>query len=170
MHCQVLSTWPPACHLKIIWEDIWKKKMANFKWVLFTTDLGNLIGNTKCGNFRIFLSLRFYQKLILVILKPKNCHFDHLSISHFWILDIFDIFKCEIPKISKFKAFKIVKTVTFDLLPKLISHKIIVVGKLINCHNVKYPYSKFPIRLPRSVNSDGFVNSYSLKIGTQKQF
>ena len=43
-------------------------------------------------------------------------------------------------------------------------------GKLINCHNVKYPYSKFPNRLPRSVLSDGFVNSYSLKIGTQNQF
>ena len=34
------------------------------------TDLGSLIGNTQCGNFRIFLPIRFYVKSILVILKP----------------------------------------------------------------------------------------------------
>ena len=35
------------------------------------TDLGSLIGNTQCGNFRIFPLLRFYVKSILVILKPQ---------------------------------------------------------------------------------------------------
>ena len=39
---------------------------------IHTTDLGSLIGNTQCGNFRIFLPLRFYVKLILVILKPQK--------------------------------------------------------------------------------------------------
>ena len=34
------------------------------------TDLGSLIGNTQCGNFRIFLTLRFTVKSIVVILKP----------------------------------------------------------------------------------------------------
>ena len=34
-----------------------------------STDLGSLIGNTQCENIRI--------------LKPKNCHFDHLSTSEF---------------------------------------------------------------------------------------
>ena len=47
------------------------------------TDLGSLIGNTQSGNFRNFLPLRFYVKSILVILKPKNCHCDHLSSSEF---------------------------------------------------------------------------------------
>ena len=37
-----------------------------------STDLGILIGNTQCGNLRIFLPLRFYVKLILVILKPPK--------------------------------------------------------------------------------------------------
>ena len=37
------------------------------------TELGSLIGNTQCGNFRIFLPLRFYVKSILVILKLQTC-------------------------------------------------------------------------------------------------
>ena len=36
------------------------------------TDLGSLYGKTQCGNFRIFLPLRFYVKSILVILKPPK--------------------------------------------------------------------------------------------------
>ena len=32
------------------------------------------------------------------------------------VLRTFEFFKCEIPKKSKFKAFKIVKTAVFDLL------------------------------------------------------
>ena len=38
-------------------------------WILYIklTDLGSLIGNTQCGNLRIFLTLTFYMKLILVI-------------------------------------------------------------------------------------------------------
>ena len=39
------------------------------------TDLGSLIGNTQCGNFRIFMPLRFYVKSILVILKPQKLPF-----------------------------------------------------------------------------------------------
>ena len=34
-----------------------------------TTDLGSLIGNTQCGNFRIFLPLRFSVESVLVILN-----------------------------------------------------------------------------------------------------
>ena len=39
------------------------------------TDLGSLIGNIHCGNFSIFLPLRFYVKSILVILKPQKLPF-----------------------------------------------------------------------------------------------
>ena len=39
------------------------------------TDLGILIGKSQCGNFRIFLPLRFYVKSILVILKPQKLPF-----------------------------------------------------------------------------------------------
>ena len=48
-----------------------------------STDLDSLIGITQCENFRIFFPLRFYVKSILVVLKPKNCHFDHFSMSEF---------------------------------------------------------------------------------------
>ena len=47
------------------------------------TDLGILIGKSQCGNFRIFLPLKLYVKSIWVILRPQNCHFDHLSSSEF---------------------------------------------------------------------------------------
>ena len=36
---------------------------------------GIFIGNTQCGNFRIFLPLKFYEKSILVILKPLKLPF-----------------------------------------------------------------------------------------------
>ena len=39
------------------------------------TDLGSIIGNTQCGNFRFFLPHRFYVKSILVILKPTKLTF-----------------------------------------------------------------------------------------------
>ena len=39
------------------------------------TDLGSLIGNSQFGNFRIFSLLRFYMKLILIILKPLKLPF-----------------------------------------------------------------------------------------------
>ena len=58
------------------------------------TDLGSLIGKTQCGNFRNFLPLRFYVKSNLVMLKPKKLPF--WPFDQLWILNNFDIFKCEI--------------------------------------------------------------------------
>jgi len=48
----------------------------------------------------------------------KNCHhFDHFKkLLILTFLEIFDIFKCEVLKESKFKAYKIVKMAFFDLL------------------------------------------------------
>ena len=40
-----------------------------------STDLGNLIENTQCGNLRIFLPVRFYVKTISVLLKPQKLPF-----------------------------------------------------------------------------------------------
>ena len=56
--------------------------------ILYSTDLGSLIGNTLCGNF-----LGFVCHSILVILKPQNCHFDHISSSEFWIFTNFEHFQ-----------------------------------------------------------------------------
>ena len=86
--------------------------------IVVITDLGSLIGNTQCGNFKIFLPLRFCVKSLLVILKPTNCHFIFTiwATLNFKFLRTFDIFKCEIFQNSKFKASQIVKMIVFDLL------------------------------------------------------
>ena len=47
----------------------------NFVGRLRSTDLGSLIGNTRCGNCRIFLTHRFYVKSILVILRHQKLPF-----------------------------------------------------------------------------------------------
>ena len=71
--------------------------------------LGSLIVNTQCKNFKIFHPLRFYVKSILVILKPqKTAVSANCAALNFEFLETFDIFKCEIPKKSKFKASKVV--------------------------------------------------------------
>ena len=59
-----------------------------------------------------------------VEIKQFSCHSDFtwnqfcllLPVMNFEVLEIFDIFKSDIPKISKFKAFKMVKLAVFDLL------------------------------------------------------
>ena len=65
-----------------------------------TTDLGSLIGNTQCGNFRIFLLLRNYVHRINFghFEAPKTAVLTILAALNFEFLDIFDIFNCEIPK------------------------------------------------------------------------
>ena len=118
------------------------------------TDPGSLIRNTQCGNFRIFLLLRFYVKSISVILKPLNCHFDHLSCCEFCILGNFWHFHVwNVSKNQESKLQKLLKRqfLTFWNHPKLISRKIRVAEKLLNFHNVEYPQPKVPIRMPRSV-------------------
>ena len=87
------------------------------------------------------------------------CHFEahNTTILSIWAalnyecLDIFVIFKCKIPKKSKFKAN--VKMAVFDPWnqPKLLSHKIKMAAKWL-ISTLEYQHSKFPIRLPRSVD------------------
>ena len=90
-------------------EHIFKYKIG--------TDQGSLIGNTQHGNFRIFLPVIFYMRSILVIQKPQKLPFwPCWAALNFAFLDIFDSFKCEIPKKSNFKAFKLVKMTVFDPL------------------------------------------------------
>ena len=94
------------------------------------TDLGSLIGNTQCGNFRILLPLRIYVKSILVTLK--HCKTALLTIwaaLNFQFLQTFDIFKCE-------NWFHIESEWQENCY----------IFTLRNIHN-----QKFPIRLPRSV-------------------
>ena len=47
---------------------------------------------------------------------PKTAILTFWVALNFEFLGFFDIFKCEIPKNSKFKPFKIVKTTVFDVL------------------------------------------------------
>ena len=58
-------------------EDALEQIVAAYKMELLagTADLGSLIENTQCGNFRIFQPLRFYVKSFLVTLKPQKLPF-----------------------------------------------------------------------------------------------
>ena len=121
---------------------------------IFHLDLGNLIGKTQCWNFRNLLPIRFYVNSTLVILKPKNCHFDHLSTYEVWIFE--NLWHFQVWNFSKYQYSKPPKLLkwlflTFQNQSKLISSKIRVPGKSLDSYTVKYPQSKIPIWLPRSV-------------------
>ena len=77
----------------------------------------------------IFLTLRFYMKSMLVILKLQK---EQLN---FKFLGIFDIFKCEIHKKSNQKPLKMLKMAVFDTLKS---------AKMLNQNSreiAKYPNS-----------------------------
>ena len=71
-------------------------------------------------------------------MKIKTATLTILAGMNFESVEYFDIFKCEMPNISKFKASKIVKIeiFTFWNQPKLISRKIRVAEKWLNFHTV----------------------------------
>jgi len=76
------------------------------------------------GNFRNFLSLRFYVKSILGIVDVKNLPFLHCKWRWISILGIFQLSKSAKLE-SKFTPLKIVKMAVFEVLQslKLISRK-----------------------------------------------
>ena len=72
---------------------------------------------TQCGNLAISLPLRFYVKSILAdFRRSKTAILVNVAALNFEYWVIFDIFKCESTKKSKFKASKIVEMAVFDLL------------------------------------------------------
>ena len=79
------------------------------------TDLGSLIGNTQCGNYRIFVATQSLREINFGHFEaPKTAILTIWADLNFKFLDIFDIFKCEIHKIWKSKASKIVKITVCD--------------------------------------------------------
>ena len=100
------------------------------------TELGSLIGNTQCGNFRTFLPpLRIYEKSILVILKPKYSHFDHLSSPESWIFgSVWHFQVWNLCQNQNSKPSRLVKQKFWTFLnqPKLISLKIRTAEKFQN--------------------------------------
>ena len=81
------------------------------------TDLGSLIRNTQCGNFRIFLLLRFYVKSILIILKSQKLPF--MPFEQPWILNFRNFWHFQVWIFSKnqnSKPSKLLKQQFFDLL------------------------------------------------------
>ena len=91
--------------------------MKKSRYCTLFTDLGSLIGNKQCGNFRISLPLRFYVKSILVIFEaPKIAILTILEALNFEYLEIFDTFIDEIPKNQHSKPTKRLKWQFFDLL------------------------------------------------------
>ena len=76
-------------------EDL-EKQRIRVSWINLT-DLGNLIGNTLGGNFRIFLHLRFYVKIYFGHFEaPKTANLTIWAAMNVEFLETFDIFKCEI--------------------------------------------------------------------------
>ena len=71
---------------------------------------------SQCGNFTISLSLRFYVKLILGVLKVENLPIQHVSKAlnfHFYDFCIF--WRLEFAKLTKFRAFGIAKTAVLEV-------------------------------------------------------
>ena len=84
----------------------------------------------QCGNFRIFLPLRFYVKSILVVWKPQNLPiwpFEHFRILNFWELLTF----------SNVKFLKKIKIQRLLKWAQLISRKIRVAEEFCNFHTVE---------------------------------
>ena len=52
----------PTMSISTVWKRKKNSKSIIFHLLGWPTDLGSLIGNTKCGNFRFFLPLRFYMQ------------------------------------------------------------------------------------------------------------
>ena len=93
----------------------------------------------QCGNFMIFLSLRFCMKSILWILEVQKLPFLPflgLRILLIWSFSAFK--KCRNAWKSKFRASKCIKMANFALQnsKKLISRKIRVTEKSCNFHTV----------------------------------
>ena len=81
----------------------------------------------QCGNYRIFLSLRFYVKSKLVNLRYSNLQFQAFQqIVRLWIINLCTFWRLEFTKLTKFRAPNMAKTAVLELLdsPKLISRKI----------------------------------------------
>ena len=85
------------------------KSILKNSWISKNTDLGSLIGNTQCGNFRIYLPQ-------IILLETNFVHFEapKTSILTIWAdlnFEFLNIFEN-----SKSKASKIVKMTIFHFL------------------------------------------------------
>ena len=70
-----------------LWIFIWRKKL----WSQVNSIL--YVYTAQCGNFIIFLSLRFCVKSILGFLEVKIFHFNTFIGSEFWFIWYFAIFE-----------------------------------------------------------------------------
>ena len=114
------------------------------------TDLGSLIGNLQCWNFRIFLPLRFYAKSILVILRPQKLPFwltIWVALNFTFYGNILHFHAWNFSKNQNWKHPRLLKVqfLTFWNQPKLISRKIREAQKLLNFYalwNIYRQYSQ----------------------------
>ena len=143
-------TWRLWVKFHPFWSVSWMTTgLTQFLTELFRLQLLNcgkmfkrdwFIGESKSalgGNFRIFLSLRFFVKSILENVEVLKLSF--LPFLGLWILLIWSISafkKCKNSKESRYSASKCVKMADFTLVesPKLISRKIWVIEKSWNFH------------------------------------
>ena len=93
-----------------------------------------IVSNTQCRNYRIFLSLRFYVKSILVFLEVEKQRLWFLYFGKFQ-----NFKKCRNSWYQKFRSSKCVKIAFFGSLklPTSVSRKTWVREKLWNFHTVQ---------------------------------
>ena len=93
---------------------------------------------TQCGNFMIFLSLRFYVKAIFVeSISAESAILTHLGALNFEFHEFCIFWRLQSTKLTKFRAPNMAK-MALELLnsPKLISRKIWVTEKFCNFHTI----------------------------------
>ena len=92
--CLIFCDWT-TCHFLQFWCFGHYGWPTRTNWVhcgrsvIWRKILKNSVANSQCGNYRIFLSLRFYVKSIS---KLKICHFSTFRASELWLFMSFCTF------------------------------------------------------------------------------
>ena len=103
----------------IQWHYPSNQKQIKLQYSIFTIFFCQI--KFRLSQFTVWKFKNFFANQILHEINfipfrsPKNWQFDHFAILHLQFLILFDMFKYEIPKKSKFKASKIVHIAGFDL-------------------------------------------------------
>ena len=92
------------------------QKCKRYNTPNLNSPLRNQIQTAQCGNFKIFVSFRFYVKSILRIIEVQNQPFYHISEDlNFDFYEFLHFRKAEIDQTSKFRALKIAKKGSFRI-------------------------------------------------------
>ena len=118
-------------------------KVKNCTWIFYYLFIW--VTFAQCGNFMIFLSLRFYVKTILENLEVQNLlFFTHLGALNFDFYEFCTFWRLKSTKLTKLRAPKMAIKAVLELLdsPKLFSRKIWITEKFRNIPTVHFCFCK----------------------------